>query len=107
MAGIILNPPCSILSRGNGWWWVPVVAPPLGAAVGTLVYHLCLTFHHPTEDNEILAEQGSIVLVNTTAIDPDIKMLPKEKDAGETVPAGTPHHHAPAAQSPPKTLSHH
>lgn len=69
---------------------MPLVAPLLGAAVGTYLYQLCVTFHHPEEDSAILAEQGSIVLVNTTAIDPDIKMLPKEKDTEETVPAAYP-----------------
>lgn len=98
MAGMIPSSPCPILSRGNGWWWVPVVAPLLGAAMGTYLYQLCVSFHHPEEDSEILAEQGSIVLVNTTTVDPDIRMLPKEKDTEKTVPAGYP---------PPQSLSHH
>ncbi|XP_023797469.1 aquaporin-10 isoform X2 [Cyanistes caeruleus] len=75
--------------RGNGWWWVPLVAPLLGAAVGTSLYQLFVAFHYPEEDSEVLAEQGSIVLVNTT-IEPDIGMSPKEKDTEETVPAGYP-----------------
>ncbi|KFV03968.1 Aquaporin-10, partial [Tauraco erythrolophus] len=29
-----------VFSRGNGWWWVPVVAPLLGAAVGSALYQL-------------------------------------------------------------------
>lgn len=68
---------------------MPLVAPLLGAAVGTYLYQLFVSFHHPEEDSEILAEQGSIVLVNTT-IDPDMRMLPKEDDTGEAVPAGHP-----------------
>ncbi|KAM4880550.1 aquaporin-10 [Sylvia borin] len=78
-----------VFSRGNGWWWVPLVAPLLGAAVGTYLYQLVVTFHYPEEDSEILAEQGSIVLVNTS-IDSDVRMLSKEKDTGETVAAGHP-----------------
>ncbi|XP_031362763.2 aquaporin-10 [Lonchura striata] len=78
-----------VFSRGNGWWWVPLVAPLLGAAVGTYLYQLFVAFHYPDEDSKDVAEQGSIVLVNT-AIDTDIGMSPKEKDAGETVPAGHP-----------------
>uniref|UniRef100_A0A8C9NJ66 Aquaporin-3 n=1 Tax=Serinus canaria TaxID=9135 RepID=A0A8C9NJ66_SERCA len=78
-----------VFSRGNGWWWVPLVAPLLGAAVGTYLYQLFVAFHYPEEDSEVLAEQGSIVLVNT-AIDADIVKSPKEMDAGETVPAEYP-----------------
>ncbi|XP_048144358.1 aquaporin-10 isoform X1 [Corvus hawaiiensis] len=78
-----------VFSRGNGWWWVPLVAPLLGAAVGAFLYQLFVAFHYPEEDSDVLTEQGSIVLVNTT-IDPDIGMLPKEKDTGGTVPAGYP-----------------
>uniref|UniRef100_A0A672UYU7 Aquaporin-3 n=1 Tax=Strigops habroptila TaxID=2489341 RepID=A0A672UYU7_STRHB len=36
-----------VFSRGNGWWWVPVVAPMLGAAVGSALYQLLVAFHHP------------------------------------------------------------
>lgn len=86
---MMLSLPCPILSRGNGWWWVPLVAPLLGSAVGTYLYQLFVAFHYPEEDSEVLAEPGSIVLVNT-AIDADIGRSPKEKDAGETVPAQDP-----------------
>ncbi|OBS67623.1 hypothetical protein A6R68_03886 [Neotoma lepida] len=27
-----------VFSAGNNWWWVPVVAPPLGAYIGGIVY---------------------------------------------------------------------
>ncbi|XP_035168841.1 aquaporin-10 isoform X2 [Oxyura jamaicensis] len=36
--------------RDNAWWWVPVVAPLLGAAVGTALYQLLVAFHHPAEN---------------------------------------------------------
>ncbi|XP_062367175.1 aquaporin-10 [Cinclus cinclus] len=85
-----------VFSRGNGWWWVPLVAPLLGATVGTFLYQLFVAFHYPEEDSEVLAEQGSIVLVNTN-IDADIGISPKEKDTGERVPAGYPS--APCASS--------
>lgn len=38
-------------SAGNGWWWVPVVAPMVGAILGTAVYYLLVSLHHP-EDSE-------------------------------------------------------
>lgn len=89
MAGMTRYPSCPILSRGNAWWWVPLVAPMLGSAVGTILYQLCVAFHYPDEENEVLPEKGSIVLVNTN-IDADIGISSKEKDTGETVPAGYP-----------------
>ncbi|XP_039558238.1 aquaporin-10 [Passer montanus] len=93
-----------VFSRGNGWWWVPLVAPLLGATVGTYLYQLFVAFHYPAEDSKDLAEQGSIVLVNTT-IGADIGTSPKEKDsAGETVPAQYPP--SPSASSTvPRTVT--
>lgn len=39
-------------SRGSAWWWVPVVAPLVGAALGTGLYQLFVAFHHPEEEEE-------------------------------------------------------
>ncbi|PNI90721.1 AQP10 isoform 1 [Pan troglodytes] len=36
-----------VFSAGNGWWWVPVVAPLVGATVGTATYQLLVALHHP------------------------------------------------------------
>jgi MIP family channel proteins len=36
-----------VFRAGNGWWWVPIVAPCLGAVLGGLVYDLFVTRHHP------------------------------------------------------------
>ncbi|XP_046759995.1 aquaporin-10 isoform X7 [Gallus gallus] len=38
--------------RGSAWWWVPVVAPLVGAALGTGLYQLFVAFHHPEEEEE-------------------------------------------------------
>lgn len=40
-----------VFEAGNHWWWVPVVAPCLGGALGGLVYDQLITRNHP-----ILAE---------------------------------------------------
>ncbi|ELK02825.1 Aquaporin-10 [Pteropus alecto] len=40
-----------VFSAGNGWWWVPVVAPMVGATLGTATYQLLVALHHP-EDEE-------------------------------------------------------
>jgi len=31
-----------VFSAGNGWWWVPVIAPCLGAVAGAWVYDACV-----------------------------------------------------------------
>ena len=36
----------------SAWWWVPVVAPLVGAALGTGLYQLFVAFHHPEEEEE-------------------------------------------------------
>nr|XP_023409782.1 aquaporin-10 [Loxodonta africana] len=38
-----------VFSAGNGWWWVPVVAPLVGATLGTATYQLLIALHHPEE----------------------------------------------------------
>lgn len=36
-----------VFTAGNGWWWVPVVAPCVGAVLGAFVYDLLVFRHHP------------------------------------------------------------
>ncbi|XP_069734944.1 aquaporin-10 isoform X2 [Phaenicophaeus curvirostris] len=76
--------------RGNGWWWVPVVAPLVGAALGSVLYQLLVAFHHPEEEEEeeTPAPHGALVLVNS-AIPPDITGSPSEKDAKGKLPQKT------------------
>lgn len=40
-----------VFRAGNGWWWVPVVAPMVGATLGTAAYQLFVGLHYP-EDAE-------------------------------------------------------
>jgi len=39
-----------VFTAGNHWWWVPVVAPCVGAVVGVYAYDLCIGNHHPPVD---------------------------------------------------------
>ncbi len=38
-----------VFTAGGHWWWVPIVAPCLGAVLGGLVYDLFVTRHHPPQ----------------------------------------------------------
>lgn len=36
-----------VFRAGGGWWWVPLVAPPVGAILGGLVYDACIGNRFP------------------------------------------------------------
>lgn len=38
---------------GNGWWWVPLVAPPIGGVLGAGIYKAFVEMHHRP-----ISEQG-------------------------------------------------
>jgi MIP family channel proteins len=42
-----------VFTAGNGWWWVPIVAPCVGAIVGGIAYDLCVRDRHPALTNRI------------------------------------------------------
>ncbi|XP_072326816.1 aquaporin-9b [Scyliorhinus torazame] len=44
-----------VFRAGDGWWWVPVIAPMIGGVVGTLVYVLIIELHH----NETVPKERS------------------------------------------------
>ena len=35
-----------VFTAGNGWWWVPIAAPIVGAVVGALLYDVFVNKHH-------------------------------------------------------------
>lgn len=35
-----------VFRAGHGWWWVPVVAPPIGAVLGGWLYDVCIGARH-------------------------------------------------------------
>ncbi len=54
---------CPYLCRsGNGWWWVPLVAPPIGGVLGAGIYKALVEMHHPP-----LSEQGEGLVEEETA----------------------------------------
>ncbi len=36
-----------VFSAGHGWWWVPIVAPSVGAILGAWLYDALVANHHP------------------------------------------------------------
>lgn len=43
-----------VFSAGGSWWWVPIVAPCVGAIVGALAYDALVAKHHPPVASEAL-----------------------------------------------------
>ncbi|XP_052036910.1 aquaporin-10 [Apodemus sylvaticus] len=58
-----------VFSAGNGWWWVPVVAPMVGATLGTATYQLLVALHHP-EDSEPFPKELASQLTASDLVTP-------------------------------------
>ncbi|KAM8921526.1 aquaporin-10 [Pelodytes ibericus] len=41
-----------VFRAGNYWWWVPVVAPCVGALLGSFLYQIFVELHHPVPGDE-------------------------------------------------------
>lgn len=39
----------AVFTASNGWWWVPIVAPCIGAVLGGWIYDACVGNHFPKE----------------------------------------------------------
>uniref|UniRef100_A0A8C5P5X1 Aquaporin 10 n=1 Tax=Jaculus jaculus TaxID=51337 RepID=A0A8C5P5X1_JACJA len=62
-----------VFSAGNGWWWVPVVAPLVGATLGTATYQLMVAVHHPEDPEptqDVLSAQHKAPDLGTLALAP-------------------------------------
>lgn len=53
-----------VFRAGNGWWWVPLVAPSIGGILGAGVYKVLVELHHPpvSEEEQALAVEESVPL---------------------------------------------
>ena len=38
-----------VFTAGNGWWWVPIVGPCIGAVLGAVIYDVCVGRSLPAE----------------------------------------------------------
>ena len=43
---IIITGGSGVFTAGNGWWWVPIVAPIVGAILGAFLYDVFVNKHH-------------------------------------------------------------
>ncbi|XP_013878909.1 aquaporin-10b [Austrofundulus limnaeus] len=48
-----------VFTAGGGWWWVPIVAPCIGAVLGVLIYELLVEVHHPLSSESRTSGQES------------------------------------------------
>jgi MIP family channel proteins len=46
-----------VFRAGNNWWWVPIVAPIIGAVAGAWLYDACVGKHFPAEGRVRLQAQ--------------------------------------------------
>ncbi len=44
-----------VFRAGHSWWWVPVVAPPIGAVLGGWLYDLCIGRRHGIPEATVVA----------------------------------------------------
>lgn len=44
-----------VFRAGHSWWWVPIVAPPVGAVLGGWLYDVCIGRHHGVPDATVVA----------------------------------------------------
>jgi MIP family channel proteins len=48
-----------VFRAGNGWWWVPVVAPPIGAVLGGWLYDACIGRRHPPNPATVVGAESA------------------------------------------------
>ena len=48
-----------VFRAGNHWWWVPIVAPPIGAVLGGWLYDLCIGRRHGIPEVTVVAPEAA------------------------------------------------
>ncbi|XP_077004050.1 aquaporin-7 isoform X4 [Tamandua tetradactyla] len=100
-----------VFSAGDSWWWVPVVAPFLGAFFGGALYLLLVGFNIPRElesmeDSVIFEEQRTTALPKTSpnpfAADPLTPVTVSSKVSAKRPPAQS----VPPLSDPALPLEH-
>lgn len=52
-----------VFRSGNGWWWVPLIAPPIGGILGAGIYKVFVELHHPPHSRgDRLLEEETVAL---------------------------------------------
>uniref|UniRef100_A0A3Q2YXC7 Aquaporin 7 n=1 Tax=Hippocampus comes TaxID=109280 RepID=A0A3Q2YXC7_HIPCM len=60
-----------VFRAGNGWWWVPVIAPMIGGVLGAGLYKLLVELHHPPRSENCA---GPIKTLEETAQNTDTEL---------------------------------
>jgi MIP family channel proteins len=61
----------AVFSAGHGWWWVPVVAPCVGAILGAWLYDACVANHHPPATAKpVVSELAARETAGRTRVEP-------------------------------------
>ncbi|KAG8431681.1 hypothetical protein GDO86_020462 [Hymenochirus boettgeri] len=69
-----------VFRAGNNWWWVPVVAPCVGAVLGSMIYEFLVEIHHPIpesaldvpKEKEVPQEDKKGIQVFSVSTDPSL-----------------------------------
>ncbi|XP_045613306.1 aquaporin-9 isoform X2 [Procambarus clarkii] len=73
LAGWGDDPFTAATSEGLAWWWVPVVAPHIGAILGVMIYLFFIELHHPEAQEFVLPQiqsQDSVASSRVWVSDP-------------------------------------
>ncbi|XP_015235357.1 PREDICTED: aquaporin-7-like [Cyprinodon variegatus] len=68
-----------VFRSGNGWWWVPLVATPIGGVLGAGLYKVFVEMHHPPSSGQEMEpdEEESFPLKNKRNICSDVCVKPE------------------------------
>nr|XP_017509921.1 aquaporin-7 isoform X1 [Manis javanica] len=83
--------------RARDWWWVPVVAPPLGAYLGGIIYLVFIGSSMPQEAHVL--ENPMVYEDNQMPVLPKTMALPPETSSSSPVSVSS--HSKPSVQSVP------